>query len=154
MAAGMFDAGDQVLVDLRDWVGRPEGVRDEEPATVVSVDAPSGVATVQLTGLASGTPIIGDMPGSRLSHLDPIGEVEALGWTIEDVQDDPQTSHDQVRLYTAVVRNDGGGEVARREVYSARKLLEAVAQAELFPDERLKAWRKREAWLERNPPEP
>lgn len=92
--------------------------------------------------------------GTFDTDIDPLGEVVALGWTIEDVQDDPQTSNDLARLYTAVVRNDRGEEVTRRTVYSRWNLLAAVARAELFPDEKLKAWRRREGWRKRNPPEP
>lgn len=91
--------------------------------------------------------------GTFDADVDPLGEVVALGWTIEDIQDDPQTSRDEARRYIAVVRNDKGVEVDRVEVYSARSLLEAVAGRELFPSTSLKAWRRREAWLERNPPE-
>lgn len=92
--------------------------------------------------------------GTFDADVDPIGEAVALGWIIEDVQDDPQTSRDEARLYIAVVRNDKGGEVARRSAYSALGLLEAIARAEVFPDESLKAWRRREGWRKRNPSKP
>jgi hypothetical protein len=91
--------------------------------------------------------------GTFDADVDPLGEVVALGWTIEDIQDDPQTSRDEARLYIAVVRSDKDVEVARVEVYSALRLLEAVARAERFPDESLKAWRRRAGWRARNSPE-